>query len=75
MFRMQSLDDIDLIASSSSQACEEWEESSNSDIYIHTPEVRNELKPKINQHFKDLDEVFKFYNDYAFVAGFGVRIN
>ncbi|KAI8535604.1 hypothetical protein RHMOL_Rhmol10G0186900 [Rhododendron molle] len=62
--RMQSADDI--------QPCEE---SGNSCEILYTPEVKNEVIPKITQEFKSLDDVFKYYNKYAFEAGFSVRIH
>ncbi|XP_058217438.1 protein FAR1-RELATED SEQUENCE 8-like [Rhododendron vialii] len=70
--RMQSVDDIQLLSSSPSQP---FEESANSSEALYTPEVKNEVIPKIAQQFKSLKDVFKAYNNYAFKAGFSVRIN
>ncbi|KAF7145619.1 hypothetical protein RHSIM_Rhsim04G0129100 [Rhododendron simsii] len=69
--RTQTLDDIQLVSPSSSQLCEE---STNS-CKLYTPQVKNELIPRINQQFRNLDDVYSFYNNYAFHAGFSVRIN
>ncbi|KAF7135397.1 hypothetical protein RHSIM_Rhsim08G0139400 [Rhododendron simsii] len=42
---------------------------------IYTPQVKNEVIPKIDQQFLKLDDVWKFHNDYAREAGFSVQIN
>ncbi|KAF7151809.1 hypothetical protein RHSIM_Rhsim02G0105500 [Rhododendron simsii] len=69
---MQSVDDIQLPSASPTQLCEEFTNSSEA---LYTPEVKNEVIPKITQQFKSLEEVFKAYNNYAFEAGFSVRIH
>ncbi|KAI8570638.1 hypothetical protein RHMOL_Rhmol01G0051500 [Rhododendron molle] len=51
------------------------EESNNSSEIRFTPEVKNEVIPKITQEFKSLDDVFTYYNNYAFESGFSVRIH
>ncbi|KAI8538412.1 hypothetical protein RHMOL_Rhmol09G0101000 [Rhododendron molle] len=70
--RMQSANDIQLLSPSSSQLCEE---SGNFSEILFTLEVKNEVVPKITQEFKSLDDVFKYYNNYALEAGFSVRIH
>ncbi|XP_062006076.1 protein FAR1-RELATED SEQUENCE 5-like [Rosa rugosa] len=40
---------------------------------VYTPQVADELKPTKNGEFRTLDEIFEFYNKYAFEAGFSVR--
>ncbi|XP_058218898.1 protein FAR1-RELATED SEQUENCE 5-like [Rhododendron vialii] len=69
--RMQSLEDI-AVSPSPSQPCQS---SVNSCQEIYTPQVKNDVIPKIDQEFVNLDDVLKFYNDYAREAGFSVRIN
>jgi hypothetical protein len=49
--------------------------SGNSSQQVYTPQVRNDLIPKIGQHFDTLEEVQTFHNDYARESGFGMRIN
>ncbi|KAF7134773.1 hypothetical protein RHSIM_Rhsim08G0142800 [Rhododendron simsii] len=67
----KTLDVIQLLSPSSSQLCEE---STNS-CQLYTPQVKNELIPRINQQFRNLDDAYVFYNNYAFHVGFSVRIN
>ncbi|XP_058182725.1 protein FAR1-RELATED SEQUENCE 5-like [Rhododendron vialii] len=69
--RTQTLDDIQLLSPSSSQLCEE----STNFCQLYTPQVKNEVIPRIDQHFRNLEDVYAFYNNYAFHAGFSVRIN
>ncbi|XP_058202896.1 protein FAR1-RELATED SEQUENCE 5-like [Rhododendron vialii] len=69
--RMQSLDDI-AVSQSPSQPCQS---SVNSCQEFYTPQVKNEVIPKIDQQFLKLDDVWEFYNEYARQAGFSVRIN
>ena len=42
-------------------------------ISFFYPQVTNEFKPTIGQHFETLNEVFEFYNNYAREAEFSVR--
>ncbi|XP_058211550.1 protein FAR1-RELATED SEQUENCE 5-like [Rhododendron vialii] len=42
---------------------------------LYTPQVKNEVIPKLTQQFKSLDDAKKFYNNYAFEAGFSMRIH
>ncbi|GAB2297344.1 hypothetical protein Dimus_031452, partial [Dionaea muscipula] len=37
---------------------------------VFIPQVKNDLIPKLNQEFECLDDVQKFYNNYAKEAGF-----
>ncbi|KAF7140638.1 hypothetical protein RHSIM_Rhsim06G0086700 [Rhododendron simsii] len=71
VFLRSTLDDIQLVLPLSSQLCEE---STNS-CELYTPQVKNELIPKINQQFCNIEDAYSFYNNYAFHAGFSVRIN
>ena len=41
----------------------------------HIPEVADVFKPAKNREFRTLDELYEFYNKYAFEAGFSVRKN
>ncbi|CAL8168014.1 unnamed protein product [Prunus armeniaca] len=45
----------------------------NGRVYI--PEVRNEETPAVGMKFDSLDLVYNFYNRYAFLAGFGIRLH
>ncbi|CAL2276905.1 unnamed protein product [Prunus armeniaca] len=45
----------------------------NGRVYI--PEVRNEETPAVGMKFDLLDLVYNFYNRYAFLAGFGIRLH
>ncbi|XP_021826151.1 protein FAR1-RELATED SEQUENCE 5-like [Prunus avium] len=47
--------------------------TANGMVYI--PEVRNEETPAVGMKFDSLDLVYNFYNRYAFVAGFGIRLH
>nr|XP_011462078.1 PREDICTED: protein FAR1-RELATED SEQUENCE 5-like [Fragaria vesca subsp. vesca] len=40
---------------------------------VYTPEVAEEYIPKVDQIFESLQEVYDFYNNYAKMAGFGIR--
>ncbi|KAF7142258.1 hypothetical protein RHSIM_Rhsim05G0121500 [Rhododendron simsii] len=66
---MQCLDNINVF-SPSSIPCKS---SANSSQILHTPQVKNDLIPKINQEFDNLDDVWKFYNNYGKEGGFGTR--
>ncbi|XP_058218279.1 uncharacterized protein LOC131329210 [Rhododendron vialii] len=68
--RMQCLDDINVFSPLASIPCES---SANSSQILHTPQVKNDLIPKINQEFDNLDDVWKFYNHYGKEGGFGTR--
>ncbi|KAF7152920.1 hypothetical protein RHSIM_Rhsim01G0113700 [Rhododendron simsii] len=70
--RLQSVDDIQQLSPSPFQP---FEESANSSEALYIPQVKNEVIPKIKQQFISLKDVFKAYNDYAFEAGFSVRIH
>ncbi|KAI8559698.1 hypothetical protein RHMOL_Rhmol04G0194200 [Rhododendron molle] len=69
--RTQTLDVIQLVSPSLSQLSEE---STNS-CQLYTPQVKNELIPRINQQLRNVEDVYSFNNSYAFHAGFSVRIN
>lgn len=45
--------------------------SSNETSFI--PQLGEDQKPKIGQQFDSMKDAFKFYNDYAYLAGFSVR--
>ncbi|BBH06962.1 Protein kinase superfamily protein [Prunus dulcis] len=47
--------------------------TANGRVYI--PEVRNEETPAVGMKFDSLDLVYNFYNRYAFLAGFGIRLH
>ncbi|CAL2241523.1 unnamed protein product [Prunus armeniaca] len=47
--------------------------TANGRVYI--PEVRNEETPAVGMQFDSLDIVYNFYNRYAFLAGFGIRLH
>ncbi|CAL8077923.1 unnamed protein product [Prunus armeniaca] len=47
--------------------------TTNGRVYI--PEVRNEETPAVGMKFDSLDLVYNFYNRYAFLAGFGIRLH
>ncbi|GAB2282044.1 hypothetical protein Dimus_016601, partial [Dionaea muscipula] len=47
------------------------ESSHSSSKVLFTPQVKDELVPKINQELDSLDDVYKFYNTYAKESGFG----
>ncbi|KAF7138243.1 hypothetical protein RHSIM_Rhsim07G0153000 [Rhododendron simsii] len=47
------------------------ESSANSSQALYTPQVKNDLIPKINQEFDSLQKVKEFYNRYAKEGGFG----
>ncbi|XP_058202727.1 protein FAR1-RELATED SEQUENCE 5-like [Rhododendron vialii] len=47
--------------------------SANSSQLLYTPQVKNELIPKINQEFDSLENVRKFYNRYGKEGGFSTR--
>ncbi|CAL2276813.1 unnamed protein product [Prunus armeniaca] len=47
--------------------------TANGRVYI--PEVRNEETPAVGMKFNSLDLVYNFYNRYAFLAGFGIRLH
>ncbi|BBN67412.1 hypothetical protein Prudu_70S000700 [Prunus dulcis] len=47
--------------------------TANGRVYI--PEVRNEETPAVGMKFDLLDLVYNFYNRYAFLAGFGIRLH
>ncbi|CAL2248319.1 unnamed protein product [Prunus armeniaca] len=47
--------------------------TANGRVYI--PEVRNEETPAVGIKFDSLDLVYNFYNRYAFLAGFGIRLH
>ncbi|CAB4299897.1 unnamed protein product [Prunus armeniaca] len=47
--------------------------TANGRVYI--PEVRNEETPAVGVKFDSLDLVYNFYNRYAFLAGFGIRLH
>ncbi|XP_058203605.1 protein FAR1-RELATED SEQUENCE 5-like isoform X1 [Rhododendron vialii] len=49
------------------------ESSANSSQLLHTPQVKNDFIPKINQEFDSLQKVKEFYNRYAKEGGFGTR--
>ncbi|GAB2284572.1 hypothetical protein Dimus_039674 [Dionaea muscipula] len=49
------------------------ESSHSSSDVLFTPQVKDELVPKIHQEFDNLDDVHKFYNNYAKESGFGTR--
>ncbi|GAB2286404.1 hypothetical protein Dimus_039763 [Dionaea muscipula] len=49
------------------------ESSHSSSAELFTPQVKDELVPKINQEFDSLDDFHKFYNTYAKESGFGTR--
>ncbi|XP_008238706.1 PREDICTED: protein FAR1-RELATED SEQUENCE 5-like [Prunus mume] len=42
---------------------------------VHIPEVRNEETPAVGMQFDSLDIVYNFYNRYAFLADFGIRLH
>ncbi|KAI8571469.1 hypothetical protein RHMOL_Rhmol01G0122300 [Rhododendron molle] len=67
--RMQALDDIELLSPSPSQP------SVSSCQQVYTPQVKDEVIPKITQQFDNLEKVRKFYNSYALEAGFSIQIN
>ncbi|KAF7144470.1 hypothetical protein RHSIM_Rhsim04G0171600 [Rhododendron simsii] len=67
---MQCLDDINVFSALTSIPCES---SANSSQKLYTPQVKNDLIPKINQEFDNLDDVWKFYNHYGKEGGFGTR--
>ncbi|KAF7143399.1 hypothetical protein RHSIM_Rhsim05G0139300 [Rhododendron simsii] len=48
-------------------------ESANSSQGLYTPQVKNDLIPKINQEFDSLEKVQVFYNRYAKEGGFSTR--
>ncbi|KAI8570699.1 hypothetical protein RHMOL_Rhmol01G0056500 [Rhododendron molle] len=43
------------------------EESGNSSEEVFTPEVKNEVIPKLRQEFKSLDDVYKYYKRFFFL--------
>ncbi|XP_058189056.1 protein FAR1-RELATED SEQUENCE 5-like [Rhododendron vialii] len=45
----------------------------NSSQGLYTPQVKNDLIPKINQEFDNLEKVKVFYNRYAKEGGFSIR--
>ncbi|CAL2228662.1 unnamed protein product [Prunus armeniaca] len=47
--------------------------TANGRVYI--PEVRNEETPAVGMKFDSLDLVYNFYNRYAFLASFGIRLH
>ncbi|CAB4273543.1 unnamed protein product [Prunus armeniaca] len=47
--------------------------TANGRVYI--PEVRNEETPAVGMKLDSLDLVYNFYNRYAFLAGFGIRLH
>ncbi|BBN70455.1 hypothetical protein Prudu_1478S000500 [Prunus dulcis] len=47
--------------------------TANGRVYIL--EVRNEETPAVGMKFDSLDLVYNFYNRYAFLAGFGIRLH
>ncbi|CAL9029931.1 unnamed protein product, partial [Prunus brigantina] len=47
--------------------------TTNGRVYI--PEVRNEETPAVGMKFDSFDLVYNFYNRYAFLAGFGIRLH
>ncbi|KAF7139139.1 hypothetical protein RHSIM_Rhsim07G0162100 [Rhododendron simsii] len=49
------------------------ESSANSSQALYTPQVKNDLIPKINQEFDSLQKVKEFYNRYAKEGGFGTQ--
>lgn len=67
---MQCLEDT-LRSPSPSQPCQS---SANSSEIHYTPQVKNDLIPKIDQQFDTLDDVQKFYNEYGKEGGFGTWI-
>ncbi|XP_050378377.1 protein FAR1-RELATED SEQUENCE 5-like [Argentina anserina] len=51
---------------------EQWKYPNNVQL-TYVSEVEDDIKPKPGQQFDSLDAAYKFYNDYARKAGFGVR--
>ncbi|GAB2277980.1 hypothetical protein Dimus_012681 [Dionaea muscipula] len=49
------------------------ESSHSSSEVLFTPQVKDELVPKIHQEFDNLDDVHKSYSNYAKESGFGTR--
>ncbi|BBN70516.1 Homeodomain-like superfamily protein [Prunus dulcis] len=47
--------------------------TANERVYI--PEVKNKETPAVEMKFDSLDLVYNFYNRYAFLAGFGIRLH
>lgn len=45
----------------------------NDSSLVYTPDVAEEYRPKLNQIFESLQEVYDFYNSYAKKAGFSIR--
>ncbi|XP_058203431.1 protein FAR1-RELATED SEQUENCE 5-like [Rhododendron vialii] len=76
---MQSLDDIQLsslLPSLPAQSSENPVQSSaNSSEVLINPQVKDEFIPKIEQQFANLEEVYTFYNNYAYHGGFSVRVH
>lgn len=68
---MQSLRDA-LYSPSPLQPCAS---SGASSEVLYTPQVKDDLTPKIDQVFVSLEDAHSFYNDYAREAGFSVRIH
>ena len=42
-------------------------------LLTYTPNVEDDMKPKVGQKFESLDATYEFYNAYARKAGFSVR--
>ncbi|GAB2280668.1 hypothetical protein Dimus_039422 [Dionaea muscipula] len=62
-----------LLSSSMQIAGFPCESSYSSSEVLFTPQVKDELVPKINQQFDSIADVQLFYNTYAKESGFGIR--
>ncbi|KAF7132337.1 hypothetical protein RHSIM_Rhsim09G0080800 [Rhododendron simsii] len=61
---------MDVVSPLPSQTCQS---SANSSQISYIPQVKNNVIPKINQEFVNLDAVHKFYNNYGKESGFGTQ--
>ncbi|XP_058223076.1 protein FAR1-RELATED SEQUENCE 5-like [Rhododendron vialii] len=61
---------MDVVSPLPSEMCQS---SANSSQKCYIPQVKNDVIPKINQEFVNLDAVHKFYNNYGKESGFNTR--
>ncbi|KAK3219261.1 hypothetical protein Dsin_013231 [Dipteronia sinensis] len=71
------MDDTNMVIEDTSERLGDklWKSSSDFDISVYTPDVRDDYKPKLGQEFASLVDVYEFYNRYAKEARFSVRSN